>query len=116
MRSGRAEVPWEMDPLRCGAGEAGAFHPQWKLWKQYEQKPFAPAFPVCGARVGNLFRRSAFQRVQLMLTASENSSESRGLNSLFRHATLRIPLRPVSRPAQEERNECTSLRNLLRIT
>ena len=35
-----------MDPLRCGAGEAGAFHPLWKLWKQYEQKPFAPAFPV----------------------------------------------------------------------
>jgi hypothetical protein len=33
-----------MDPLRCGAGEAGAFHPLAMLAQTYEHTAFAPAF------------------------------------------------------------------------
>jgi hypothetical protein len=104
-----------MDPLRYGAGEAGAFHPLWKLWNNTSKTCLRQRFLFVSPG-GNSSRRPAFLRVPACADGARNSSESWGLNSLFGHASLRISLRPVSRPAQEERNECTSLRNLLRIT
>src|ERR1700674_2791728 len=112
-RSGRAEVPWEMGPLRCGAGEAGAFHPLCEAVQTIRAKPNC-ASVSCLGRAGGQTRLGGwrFNLFDLRVGGRE-FSRRRGLNSLFGHATLRIPLRLVSRPAQEERDECTSLKNLL---
>ena len=88
-----------MDPLRCGAGEAGAFHPLWKLCKQYEQKPFAPAFPLSRGQFETGLGGCYFDARNSYRWRREFLGE-RGLNSLFGHASLRIPLGAVSRPAQ----------------
>jgi hypothetical protein len=93
-----------MDPLRCGAGEAGAFHPLWKLWKQYELKAFSPAFPLFGTE-GEIVMATVISTRPACAAVAGDSRESGGLNSLFGRASLRNPLRPVSRPAQEKRNE-----------
>ena len=68
----------------------------------YEQTSFAPAFLAVEARILELVSVRSVS-VRSTCGPSTNFRESRGLNSLSGHASLRIPFRPVSRPAQEER-------------
>jgi hypothetical protein len=104
-----------MDPLRCGAGEAGAFHPLYEAWQTIRAKTNSASVSLCAVRDTGGVSAAVFHLVLLSRNA-ENIGERGGLNSLSGHASLKIPLRLVSRPAQEERDECTSLKNLLTIT
>ena len=104
-----------MDPLRCGAGEAGASTLCMKLCKQYEQKRFAPAFP-CVRTEAEARSPGLFWKVVLRPHGAENIRKSWGLNSVLGQGSLRIPLRLVLRPAQEVRTSQETNKNLLPIT
>jgi len=105
-----------MDPLRCGAGEAGAFHPLCvALQNNTSKNRLRQRFLLCGVR-----RRSGIRNVFFTqhtgCAKCENIRKRWGLNSLFRQGSLRIPLRLVLRPAQEVRTSQQTNKNLLRIT
>jgi hypothetical protein len=90
-----------MDPLRCGAGEAGAFHPLYvPLQNNTSKNGLRQRRLVCGLR-RRLISVTPFFTWWSGWTNAENIEKSRGLNSLFGQGSLRIPLRLVLRPAQE---------------
>jgi hypothetical protein len=105
-----------MDPLRCGAGEAGAFHPLYEaLQNNTSKNGLRQRFLVSGVR-----RRRGFQTLFLAAVRaarrSRKYSEERGLNWLLGQGSLRIPLRLALRPAQEVRTSQQTNKNLLPIT
>jgi hypothetical protein len=84
-----------MDPLRCKAGEAGAFHPLCEALQTIRAKVICASVSFRERRRDrSRFRRCVSGRAPL--SSPENSGQSGGLNSLFGHASLRIPLRLVS--------------------
>jgi hypothetical protein len=54
-----------MDPLRCGAGEAGAFHPLYEAVQTIRAKTVcASVFLVCGVRPRGGFPDAGFAAVE----------------------------------------------------
>jgi hypothetical protein len=64
-----------MDPLRCGAGEAGAFHPLYEaLQNNTSKNGLRQLFLVCGVR-----RRSGLGDCVLQATRCREYSEELGV-------------------------------------
>jgi hypothetical protein len=105
-----------MDPLRCGAGEAGAFHPLYEALQNNTGKNGLRQLFLVSALDGEAVWATVLLQAVQRRRGAENVRKSWGLNSLLVQGSLRIPLRLVLRPAQEVRTSRETNKNLLPIT